>query len=132
MTSLDPIMDFLKKSIVDLNGIYLFGSQATGRAKADSDIDIAVLATTDISDLQRWELAAACGVLAQQDVDLIDLRTVNTIFQYHIITEGKRIYTNNADFCDMFENRIMSDYLDLQQFRQPLIDAIRKRGSIYG
>lgn len=45
---------------------------------------------------------------------------------------GRRIYALNATYCDFYENLIMSQYLDLQMFRQPLINHIREQASIYG
>jgi predicted nucleotidyltransferase len=131
MIQLEPIILLLKQKIDDLQGIYLFGSQASGRSRPDSDIDLAVLAKTVINPVRRWEIAAECGIAVQRDIDLVDLRTATTVLQYQVITEGQRIYTIDEYSCDAFENCIMSEYLDFQMFRQPLIDAIRKRGSIY-
>ncbi len=131
MIQLEAVILLLKQNIDDLQGIYLFGSQASGRSRPDSDIDIAVLAKTKVDPVRRWEIAAECGIAIQRDIDLIDLRTATTVLQYQVITEGKRIYTIDEYSCDVFENYIMSEYLDFQTFLQPLIDAIRKRGSIY-
>ena len=132
MIDLTAAISFLKRSVPDLQAIYLFGSHASGHVKADSDVDLALLTATSIPPLHRWELAADCAVLLKCDVDLVVLRSANTITQYQVVTEGRRVYTQDARLCDFFENLIMSEYLDFQMFLQPIINDIRQRGSIYG
>lgn len=132
MMNMKPIIAFLQREISDLQAIYLFGSFAHARAKADSDVDLAILVSKPLAALRRWDLAAECAILLNRDVDLIDLRVTTTTLQYQIITEGSLIYTLDQRLCDFYENLILSEYLDFQEFRQPLIDDIRKRGSVYG
>lgn len=131
MINLKPVIVFLQQEIKELQAIYLFGSFANARAKADSDVDLAILANPSTPALRRWELATECALLLNRDVDLIDLRVATTILQYQIITEGSRVYSLDTRLCERYENLIMSEYLDFQEFRRPLIEDIRKRGSIY-
>lgn len=55
--------------------IIVFGSYAYGSARKDSDLDIAYVADKPLSGYERFLLA---GI----DVDLIDIKTVDTVKRY--------------------------------------------------
>ncbi|WP_375138714.1 type VII toxin-antitoxin system MntA family adenylyltransferase antitoxin [Pectobacterium polaris] len=61
--------------------MYLFGSQATGNARADSDVDIAILATRALNPVERWELSHQLAKTVDHDVDLIDLLQASTVLK---------------------------------------------------
>lgn len=51
-------LDVLKKKGIPLDQVYLFGSQAKGTARADSDIDLIIVSSafSDMPSRKRWEL----------------------------------------------------------------------------
>lgn len=52
-----------------------FGSLASGRARPESDLDIAVLADLPLGERRRRELIALLARECGRPVDLVDLRT---------------------------------------------------------
>jgi len=68
----DPVIDSLKKALSgrkDIRLALLFGSRARGRARPDSDADVAVLSES----LDQFRLMADLSEAAGVDVDVVSL-----------------------------------------------------------
>src|SRR3989344_5700479 len=100
---------------------YLFGSRATGNARADSDYDIAIYLPNKLSASERFDtrlklseqLTSALGATADVTI-LNDTRSV--LLRYSIISEGKIIINTDDDVRVTLESRILSDYFDFEPF----------------
>ena len=123
------IVTFLREKIPDLKALYLFGSYADGSANRESDVDIAFLTDNAPEPLQKWEIAQELARELSADVDLIDLKTTNTIFRYQILSTGKRIYGGGFE-VESFETLAYSFYLRFQEERKPIIDAFIKSAEV--
>ncbi len=119
----ETIITTLKNSIPSLQALYLFGSFYDKSAKDESDIDIAFLSTELIDTKILWEISQRLSILLQRDVDLVELRSANTIFRYEIISNSERIYGSGYD-VEYFETLVYSFYLRFKQERKPIVDAI--------
>jgi len=109
----------LKEFFKEAEGIWLFGSYADGTYNENSDIDIAVLFKEKKSPLEVFKLKENLEYFLKKDVDLIDIQNVNTVFQFKIVTTGKKIISSKA--ANEFENRIWWNYLTLQDDREILL-----------
>lgn len=72
METPDPVVEALRRALrgrEDIRLALLFGSRARGRARPDSDADVAVLG----KDLDLLELAADLSTAARVEVDVISL-----------------------------------------------------------
>ncbi len=125
------IIDTLSSQIPDLQAVYIFGSQSDDSARPKSDIDIAYLSKTKLSDLSRWNISQKLASLLSTDIDLVDILTTNTIFRYQIISKGTRIYGGGYE-VESFETLAYSFYLRFKEERQPIIDEIYKNRSVLG
>ena len=78
--------------------VILFGSRARGEADSRSDIDLAVIAETDKSFVQR--LRESADVAPEGDVDILiytpreaaEMLEIGNRFMKSIVSEGKVIY----------------------------------------
>lgn len=130
-TQKEIIVTTLKAEIPQLQALYLFGSQKSGFAIKESDVDIAYLSQTALTPLERWKLAQKLASLLYKDVDLVALASTNTIFRYQIITTAERIYGEGYE-VEYFETLAYSFYLRFQEERQPIVDAVMRKRSVYG
>jgi predicted nucleotidyltransferase len=113
-------------------GIWLFGSAASGDATRDSDLDIAVLLPfgTPSSSSPERSLKDDLADLARRDVDLVLLRDVSTVFANEIVSHGKRIWEGDSRAMDEFEMDTLSLWQKLNQERKGILDDILAGGRI--
>ena len=126
------LVSLLKKELPDLQGVYLFGSVARGDATIASDIDIAILCKQPLNPKFKSKLTEQLENLLQKNIDLIELRFVNIIFQEEILCHAKRIATFDEKACECYEDYIYCSAMDFREFRKPHILEIIARGSVYG
>ena len=125
------IVDHLREAISSLSAVYVFGSQVTGHATADSDLDIALLMDEGLPAEALWELSSTLANLVKCDVDLLDLRGASTVMQYRIITTGKCVWAKDSQAA-LYESFILSQKTALDEARAGLLQDIQTTGTVYG
>lgn len=128
---LPAVTAHLAATLPALQAVYLFGSQATGEATQESDVDLALLLAAPLPPEQRWQLSGDLADRLGKEVDLIDLRRASTVFQHQVVTTGERLWHRGSD-SDEFELTVQSEYWDLAIQRRALIADIKQRGSVHG
>jgi uncharacterized protein len=126
-----PVVKALRAALPGLLGIYAFGSRIQGNARADSDLDLAVLVGGYAEPLRLWELA---GTLADQvscPVDLLDLRAASTVMQHQVLTQGRRLWGLDPA-AGLFECFVLSEMTALDAARAGLVADILKEGKVHG
>jgi len=136
--SVEEIQSIILNHYPKCQAVYLFGSYPEGHVRKDSDIDIAIL--LPIEDIEgaekkeplsrsdlRVELEGHCG----REVDLINLRTVSTVFQKEIIFSGKRVYTGDQRETEIFEMLTLSYYQKLNEERKEILEDFYRTKRAY-
>jgi predicted nucleotidyltransferase len=121
--------------ILERHGVrlaYLFGSQAAGRARADSDVDVAVLLRPDLSDDARFEtrlaLIGELGQLLRTDnVDLVVLNEAPPLLAYEVLHKGRVLYCADERERIEFQVRTLREYEDTEPLRRALDSALVER-----
>lgn len=116
--------------IPNLMALYVFGSQAQGTPRPDSDLDLAILAPDHVEPNLLWSLSNDIAKLVNCEVDLLDLRAASTVMQYQVISTGKAIWNIGLQ-ARLFEVFILSEKLAFDEAREPLLRAITKEGHVY-
>lgn len=115
---LRTIVERLTSTLLELEpiAIYLFGSQATGETRPDSDIDLAVLLPKgqELPALERLDMIDRLQEIAGCGVDLVVVNAVRLPLQFEIIRTGRVLYESSFDARTDVEDIIVRDYLDLQ------------------
>jgi uncharacterized protein len=130
----EEIIASVRKHYPKAQGIYLFGTFGTDLERPASDLDLALLIPpTDA----RKEINLGFGAchdelveLTGRNVDLINLREVNTVFQNEIINEGRLIYSADEAGIDAFEMKVMSAYQKLNDERAAILREIELTGRV--
>ena len=104
---------------------YLHGSTAKGTARADSDIDIALLPLPGkrLPLKFRLECAGELESILGCPVDLGELSTRNLISAKEVIEHGQEIFTTNRLQSDLFMATSLAMYAELQQQRKEVLYA---------
>lgn len=100
---------------------YLFGSFSAGKAKKNSDVDVAVMLSSKLTQKQRFDLRLELmGVLSKalkKPLDVVILNNISSIFlKYVIIQEGKPIYIKDELKYLAFESQTLGEYFDFAPF----------------
>ena len=108
--------------------IISFGSQATGRANAMSDFDIAVLYDKKLTLTQMTQISHRLAKklkINEDKIDIVDLRESSPLLQYEVAQNGKLVNGTEFDFI-RFKIRAWKVYLDTTKFRQLREQMIKK------
>ena len=130
-TELAPVLTMLRRVIPGLAGVYLFGSEAQGAARPDSDLDLAVYAGRPVDAARLLEARHAAATILRREVDLVDLAAADTILQMQVLRDGKLLTAPDDGAVGLFELRILRDYRDLKRRRAGIEADIAARGRIY-
>ena len=111
---------------------YLFGSQATGRARADSDVDVAVLADERLSNDERFQLRldliGAVGQALRTDaVDVVLLNDASPVLAYEVLRNGTLLYCASEEERIGYQVRALLQLEDTAPLRRLLTEAQRER-----
>lgn len=112
--------------------ILLFGSFAKGNAREDSDIDLAYFSKHPLSSYERFNLAGELATVANREVDLVDIKRIDTVFTMEIFEQGIPIYIRDENEFTRQKIRAYSMYATLSEQRAPILEAIKERGSVFG
>jgi len=126
------ITSYLLPSLPDIQAIYLFGSYAQQQATAESDVDIAVLCPKPLESIHRWEIIQQLAKELKQEVDLVDLQSASTVIQFQVVSTGERIYCRDENEMAWWELKVYQLYLTLNDDRRPILEEIKRTGTIYG
>jgi predicted nucleotidyltransferase len=114
----------------DIDAAYLFGSHADGRARLDSDIDIALLG--DALERIRIELLAALAAAHVERVDVVIFERASLLLRFEALRRNRLLYrrATDVDIGTVF-SRTMREYWD---FRPRLLAraAIYREKVIHG
>ena len=69
--------------------IILFGSYSKQTKHIESDLDIAYFSDVTLSHYERFLLAGELAQIVNIDVDLVDLKEVDTVFAAQIYSSGE-------------------------------------------
>ena len=117
----------------EIQEAYLFGSRATGRATAISDIDVAVyidrpLAPAASAYGYAADLAARLGrAIGRDDVEVVVLNDASPLLYHRAITGGVRILSRDLRATTTREGRALSRYCDYVPQLRRIDAALRAR-----
>jgi len=129
--SLRALTGTLKGTLAEHGGIrlaLLFGSHATGRATANSDLDLAVRTTAPLEAAEKIALIEKLAESTGMPVDLIDLKRVGEPLLGQILKHGVRLMGTDTDYAALLSRHLL-DAADFLPYRNRIL-AERRRAWI--
>ncbi len=123
------------KTQQDVAAAYLFGSMATGKATAQSDVDVAILLIGASSDPlllfdRQMQLEAGLRQFVDREFDLVVLNRTSLILCQEILSTGRVLYEGDRLARVMFQVKVGREYADMKPvyefFTQAVFDAARE------
>ena len=109
---------------LSLSALWLFGSEARGQARRDSDVDLAVLFPRPILADQLLAARLDLEVLLGRSVDLIDLRRASPILGRQVLRDGRLLLDRDPADRHVFAMLLPSRYTDLKIARGAVEKAL--------
>jgi predicted nucleotidyltransferase len=105
-----------------LQFVLLFGSQSSGQAQAESDIDLGFLydEPVDLLNLTNKVIQLLC----KDRVDVVDLRRANPLLCYSAARQGKLLYERCPGLFNRFYSLSFRRYVDTKKLRDARQRAI--------
>ncbi len=126
----DPLLrrvaEFLDERF-GLETLWLFGSEAQGRATPLSDVDVAVLLTKRPPAEEWLQTLGDVDGLYGKHVDLVDLERASPILAMQVLRHGRLLEDKNPSRRIAFTCKTLSMYEDLKIFRRPMEEALLAR-----
>jgi uncharacterized protein len=97
---------------------YVFGSVAAGRARPDSDLDLALHASPALTLDDELELRGALDEAAGRRVDLVLLEGAPPLLAREAIAHGRVVLCRDPALRAELEARIVARYLDTAHLRR--------------
>ncbi len=126
--------DLIKKDFIEeVKAVFvlIFGSYAKGNVRDESDLDIAYYADKKLSPYERFIYAQKLADTLGMEIDLVDIREVDTVFAAQIFSTGEVIYCRDESIFNRERMKALSMYAHLNEQRAEILQGIMKRGSIY-
>lgn len=103
----------------------LYGSQARGTQRSDSDIDLAVAADdrAPLDEETLIDVSVAASLQTGREVQVRDLARADGLFLKEVLTTGVVIHHSDA----AIRGRLIIRMLDYVEDFQPIVSMIRKR-----
>lgn len=115
-----------------IDAAWLFGSRATGRARPDSDVDLAYIPADDdaraalqadlLTLLGRLTLAAAA-----RQVQLIDLPAAGSALRRQVFRDGHLLFDHDPARTTALLEKTMLEYVDEFYYRRIQDEALARR-----
>ncbi len=103
----------------------LFGSMATGKETAESDLDLAVDAGRPPTAEEKRALISELAIRIRRPVDLIDLQTVGEPLLGQILKRGVRILGSNTRYAGLIRKHLF-DNADFMPYRRRILRERRR------
>lgn len=116
----------------EIEVLYLYGSRTGVRISPLSDVDLAVVVSSQVNrerlfDLQLRMLGEATKALRTNEVDLQILNKLPIQAQYAIMKKKRILFCRDHARRAEFESGVISRYLDFKPFLEEQYRAVRQR-----
>jgi predicted nucleotidyltransferase len=132
---MNAIVGIIRRHHPDVQAVYLFGTHGTRDEWPDSDVDIALLlpvaSAMKAGSLAMGECGSELRSLLGREVDLVNLRRVDTVFQNEILNTARELFVGYRKVADEFSLLIMSLYQKLTEERAEIVREIVLSGRVY-
>ena len=115
----------------EIQAAYIFGSVAQGRARPDSDIDVAVLLGRRLSDARalryRLTLAGELGAaLHRNDVQLVILNDAPPLLAQRVLSRGALVFQRSRAARVRFHVATAQRYEDIVPTMERYVERLKK------
>jgi predicted nucleotidyltransferase len=125
-----PELDRLEKvfrKYPDIQAVYLFGSAASGKTHAESDLDLAILPEQPSLRGQKLDILADLAREGFSDVDLVFLDTKDVVIKFESVRQNRLLYCAKDFDANAFFSLVVRQYFDFAPYLKIQREAYKRR-----
>lgn len=132
MVALDHLADVLIEELAAafpdrrLLGAWLYGSRARGEARADSDIDIAVLCDSPLDPVALFDASGRLAARLGAVVDVVDLRRAGGLLRVEATHRTHAILPPTPE-AELFTTHALADHAAFAPNRRAATSAMQEK-----
>ena len=107
--------------------VYIFGSRASGKSHAQSDLDLAIVPAYDTIREKKLDILTELARVGYCNVDLIFLDTNDIVLKYEAIRANYLIYHKKNFSRGTYYSKTIRQYLDFLPYLRVQRKAYKKR-----
>lgn len=120
------IVQFLDQRF-GLDTLWLYGSEAEGTAKPDSDVDLAALFRRRTEPLDVFDARADLEEILHREVDLVDLDQTSPVLGMQVLQHGQLLVDRDPGRRHTAFGRILGLYEDVKLIRREVERELFRR-----
>jgi predicted nucleotidyltransferase len=110
-----------------LDTLWLYGSEAQGMAREDSDVDLGALFRRRLTALEIFETRAELAEILHREIDLVDLDQASPILCMQVLRYGRLLVDRNPKRRHAFFSKTVSMYEDVKIIRREAEQRLYER-----
>ena len=118
---LKQLADIFRK-YPDVQAVYVFGSAVTGKIRAESDLDLAIVPRPDAEPSSRLDILADLAGAGFCNVDLVSLDTDDIVLKHEAVRQNRLVYQAEDFGRGTYYSKTVRHFLDFR----PHLEVQRK------
>lgn len=123
---LSSLADIFRK-YPDIQAVYLFGSGASGRLHAESDLDLAVYSHNPALRAQRLDMLTDLTRRGFSNVDLVFLDKNDIVLRFEAVRQNRLVYRAKDFDAGSFFSLVVRQYFDFAPYLKTQREAYKRR-----
>jgi len=121
------LLGHIFKGFRDIQAVYLFGSSASGRMHAESDLDLALVLRDPQIVPSKLDILAELARAGFDGVDLVFLNTEDIVLNYEAVRQNQLVYASQDFDRGAYYSQVVRTYLDFVPYLEVQREAYRRR-----
>lgn len=110
-----------------IKAVYLFGSEAEGKERPDSDLDLGIFTDDNIPSSFKLDLLKDLAADGFDNVDLVLLTKADPVVRYEAVRPNKLIYSTEDFDRGTTYSKVVRTYLDLLPYFEVQREAYKQK-----
>ncbi len=111
----------------DIEAVFLFGSHAAGRARPDSDLDLALVGPRDRLEKQKLDLLADLARAGFDRVDLVLLDGADPALRFEAVRPNCLVHARPDFDRGSYYSLTLREYFDFEPYLRVQREALKRR-----
>ncbi|MDZ7750220.1 MAG: nucleotidyltransferase domain-containing protein [Gammaproteobacteria bacterium] len=120
-------MEGVFRTYPEITAVYLFGSHAEGRARPDSDLDLALVGPREVLEARKLDILADLTRAGFDRIDLVLLEGADPALAFEAVRPNRLLYARPDFDHGSFYSLTLREYFDFEPYLRIQREALKRR-----